>query len=89
MWNGYEKALIVYALVMCEEWKRRGYNDTLTARFLDELAKLESEPLVMPPWLGNRRFHESHQSNLVRKYKEFYQPLFPGIQEDLEYIWPA
>ena len=33
--------------------------------------------------------HLSHQSNLVRKDREFYAPLFPGVPDDLPYIWPV
>ena len=88
MWNGYEKALVYYGLVICEEWVKRGYNDTMTDRFLMEFAKMD-EPLVFPHWLGNEEFHRSHQSNLVRKYKEFYEPQFPGVPGNLEYVWPT
>jgi hypothetical protein len=88
MWNGHEKALVYYGLVMCEEWVKRGYNDTMTDRFLIEFAKLD-EPLVFPSWLGNENFHTSHQSNLIRKDSMFYGPLFPGVPANLEYVWPT
>lgn len=88
MWNGHEKALVYYGLVMCEEWVKRGYNDTMTDRFLIEFAKLD-EPLEMPSWLGNENFHTSHQSNLIRKDPMFYEPLFPGVPSNLEYVWPT
>lgn len=44
---------------------------------------------VMPPWLGESEFHRSHQSNLIRKDPEFYGPRFPGVPDDLEYVWPS
>lgn len=41
-----------------------------------------------PPWLGDEAFHRSHQSNLLRKLPEHYGPLFPGVPDDLPYVWP-
>jgi hypothetical protein len=32
--------------------------------------------------------HRSHQSNLIRKDPAFYGPLFPGVPDDLDYVWP-
>lgn len=42
-----------------------------------------------PPWLGNQEFHISHQSNLIRKDKNYYGPQFPNVPDNLEYIWPV
>lgn len=88
MWNGYEKALVYYGLVMCDEWKRRGYKDTMTDRFLEQFEKIDG-PVVFPPWVGNEEFHKSHQSNLLRKDEMFYRPFFPEVPADLPYFWPS
>jgi hypothetical protein len=89
MWRGHTEALARYGLVMCEEWKRRGYNDTMTDRFLELLETATSEQIQdLPPWLGSADLHLSHQSNLIRKFPEHYGPLFPGVPDDLPYIWP-
>jgi hypothetical protein len=56
-----------------------------TVRSQAELA----EAGALPPWLGDPDFHLSHQSALVRKDPDFYGPLFPGVPDDLEYVWPA
>lgn len=87
MWNGHEKALVHYGLVMCEEWVKRGYKDSMTDRFLVEFANME-EPLELPHWMGNKNFHRSHQSNLIRKYREYYEPQFPGVPNNINYVWP-
>lgn len=87
MWRGHEMALAQYGLVMCEEWKARGYNDTMTERFV-EICGSTSEVFTMPAWLGDEKFHTSHQSNLVRKDPIYYTPLFPGVPPDLDYYWP-
>ncbi len=43
----------------------------------------------LPPWLGDEAFHRSHRSALVRKDPETYAGLFPGVPDDLPYVWPA
>lgn len=88
MWEGFEKALCIYGIEICNEWVRRGYKDTMTIRFQEHLQTID-EPLVMPPWLGDESFHESHKSNLIRKDPEFYGPIFPGTANNLEYVWPS
>lgn len=92
MWRGYEASLALYGVIVCKEWKRRGYKDTMHERLRDlweqHRASSEHGYTVDPPWLGNAEFHLSHQSNLIRKDREFYAPLFPGVPEDLPYIWP-
>jgi hypothetical protein len=82
MWQGYENALLLYYNTMLEEWARRGYrNIILQPRDI-------AGAVVMPPWLGNKDFHLSHQSNLVRKLPSHYGSLFPGVPNNLPYIWP-
>lgn len=50
----------------------------------------EAEKLIpKPSFIGDEEFHRSHQSNLIRKLPEFYRPLFPGVPDDLPYIWPV
>lgn len=91
MWRGYEWALLQYQEVMVAEWLRRGYTDTC----LDKTRRLyyfyippHSSDEELPYWLGDEALHESHQSNLIRKNAELYGPLFPGVPNDLPYIWP-
>ena len=86
MWRGHETALAFYGETVCREWIRRGYKDSMLERFVDLTA---GKIVRMPAWLGNERFHVSHQSNLVRKNLEFYGPIFPDIPPDLEYVWPV
>ena len=93
MWTGYELSLVKYGLIVCKVWRdERGYNDTcygkIRALFPDAtMADINAaEP---PPWVGDLAFHLSHQSNLVRKDPERYGPLFPGVPDDLPYVWPV
>jgi hypothetical protein len=89
MWRTYDIALCVYGWMMCREWVDRGYKDNLMGWFQRYRADHGLRRYVHPPWLGDNAFHLSHQSNLVRKDAEFYGPLFPGVPDDLPYVWPA
>lgn len=88
MWSGYENALVIYGLQICREWIGRGYKDTMTGK-IKEYWRSFNNNLSSPPWRGDENFHLSHQSNLVRKLPEYYGPLFPGVPDDLPYVWPV
>ena len=81
MWRGYESALNTYGREMCLEWIARGYNDSMLDRFV-----CVGNP-DLPLWLGDTRLHLSHQSNLVRKFPEYYKLKFPNVSADLPYYW--
>lgn len=96
MWIGYEYLLTVYGKMCCNEWVRRGYQDTCWGK----IDKIQIEILragtkdgkphgTDPWWLGDERFHISHQSNLLRKDPVFYKDAFPGVPSDLPYFWPT
>jgi hypothetical protein len=98
MWRGHELLLVEYGIIICREWIRRGYKDTMLSRFedLSDLSDLSTSQRFSevalerrPEWLGNPEFHLSHQSNLVRKDPEYYEPIFPGVPSDMEYLWPV
>jgi hypothetical protein len=94
MWRGHEALLAEYGMVMCREWIRRGYKDTMLQRFEELLESTtqrreEVADARRPEWLGRPDFHRSHQSNLIRKDPEYYGPVFDGVPSDLEYVWPV
>jgi hypothetical protein len=88
MWKGYCAQLIEYAIAMCDEWKARGYEDNLKPYFL-----VRRDPdfaqLLMPPWMDDPAFHESHRSNLTRKLPEHYSKFWPDTPNNLPYVWPV
>jgi hypothetical protein len=99
-WRGYEEALVRYGLTMCEEWTGRGFDDTVagtlrtTARDRLGLQRIRTQATLadadrLPPWLGRRAYHRSHQSSLVRKDPDHYRPHFPKVPDDLDYVWPV
>lgn len=87
MWRGYEHQLTRYGIAICEEWRSRGYKDTLLDRFLAMLPAHAQEQL--PRWLGDDAFHASHRATLLRKDPAHYSPLFPGSDSSLPVVWPA
>lgn len=94
MWQGYESALIAYGVAICDEWIRQGHPDTVRAQLI---AARSGPPMgqlalrnrrLLPPWLGDRKFHRAHQSALVRKNPAHYRQFFPDVPDDLLYVWP-
>lgn len=89
MWRGYRYELAQYGIAICNEWRKRGYNDSL----LPEFAVRKQSYLLLgeterPDWLGNIDLHISHQSNLIRKDPTFYIPIFgESVPDDLPYLW--
>ncbi|MFE7931857.1 MSMEG_6728 family protein [Streptomyces sp. NPDC057456] len=98
MWTGYEEALVRYGLEVCGVWTAAGRADTCAASLVSGFAgqpagvrtqERLAEAGELPPWLGDPAFHRSHRSALVRKDPEFYAALFPGVPDDLPYVWPT
>ncbi|MEU2565116.1 MSMEG_6728 family protein [Streptomyces longispororuber] len=100
MWIGYEEALVRYGLDICGAWTATGRADTCAATLMTDFTAHRAgggvrtqEQLAadgeLPPWLGDPAFHRSHQSALRRKAPEIYASLFPGVPDDLPYVWPA
>lgn len=83
MWRGFETALMAYRDECIREWVRRGYQNTMPI-LLKDVPRYE-----VPTWLGRQDFHTSHQSNLIRKFPDFYGTLFPGVPDNLPYCWPV
>jgi hypothetical protein len=86
MWQGCERELLNYCAIMIEEWKFRGFNDTMHDMVLK--AYLETSHSSKPFWAGNAAFHASHRSNLLRKDKEFYGKFNWTEPDNLKYVWP-
>lgn len=90
MWKGHEAALAGYIVVICQEWKKRGYKDTVENK---TVTMINRHPwhlwsVTKPTWLGNRKFHQAHRSNLVRKSPTHYRQYFPKVADNLPYVWP-
>jgi hypothetical protein len=81
MWKGYENALKLYLNKSIKLWISRGYKNTM------KLEKIQGK-IILPKWFGNKEFHNSHKSNLLRKNPEHYVQFSKEVPNDLDYIWP-
>jgi hypothetical protein len=86
MWQPYPHSLALYGSVVCQEWIKRGYKDTLLTKFQTYLSEHTDD--VQPAWLGLESFHASHRSNLLRKDHEHYQAFGWAEPDTLPYVWP-
>lgn len=91
MWKGHEGCLFEYTEAICAEWVKRGFRNELTAKNLYMLFNLNVKTLWFsasePPWLGSRKFHAAHRSNLLRKDPVWYGKFGWKEPPDLEYVW--
>lgn len=91
MWRGHRGALLNYTTAFHNEWKmRRGkdHGGYLNLLRIAEGHFVDPSEYNMPKWWGVFEVHESHKSNLVRKFPEHYEKYFPGVRGNLEYVWP-
>ena len=79
MWTPYVQALMVYTNTIINEWIKRGYNNNM------ELYKIGS--IIMPDWLGNKKFHASHRANLLRKDYGHYSQFGWDENPKSPYVW--
>jgi hypothetical protein len=81
MWKGHLPALKMYLNYSITEWIARGFKNTM------QLEDYVEDQVVLPPFFGNKKFHASHRSNLLKKEPEFYSKY--GWTEDPSdpYVW--
>lgn len=84
MWRNYHGALAEYGLAMERERLDRGMNPHKSTKIIKKHLRGQK---IYPPWLGNRKFHLSHKSNLLRKDKKYYGRYFKNIPDSLPYVW--
>jgi len=84
MWKHHPQALVEYSICICKEWIGRGYRDSLLPFFQ---GLRSTGPTDVPCWFGNRFFHESHQSNLLRKLSSYYITFNWNVPNNLPYFW--
>ena len=82
MWYGYTNALKFYLNIVLAEWIKRGYNN--------KMEPYDNLPDVIEPpfWLGSKKLHDSHKSQLYHKDKEHYEEHF-GKLKLIDYYWPV
>lgn len=85
MWKGHEGQLLLYTVAICMRWRALGYKDTVLDKVMSLFYDIPREAFKKPWWLGHRKFHKSHQSNLRRKDANHYKF---NVPDDLPYLWP-
>ncbi len=81
MWKNHVNALKYYFNSSIEEWKKRGFKNNMNKE------KIRGK-IVYPNWFGQKEFHASHRSNLLRKDKEYYSKFNWKEKDNLAYVWP-
>ena len=87
MWIGCEVALAVYGLNTVLEWEERGYKNSI--RYFEEYLDSTNDEEIYPQWLSDKKFHDSHKSNLLRKMPEHYGQFNWDVPNNLPYVWPG
>lgn len=91
MWKGYENYLSGYYNTSLEVFTERGYKNNLLKCTFDKDFQYNLNIKWFPdnkPWfIGNRSFHQSHQSNLLRKDYNYYSKFGWGVPTDIPYMW--
>jgi len=91
MWQGHERALCLYAMGACMEWRiGRKFKTHMGEDFhaMDAVLKEQGQTAGKPPWAGDLNVCRSHRSNLIRRDPEFYGELWPNTPEAMPYLWP-
>ena len=84
MWQGYEFALANYGYTICDEWKSRGFHDSLQEKFHEALGLYRDQETKKPWWVWEPLLHLTHKSNLIRKEPQWYKWSVP---DNIPYIW--
>ena len=81
MWKDYVPALQNYLNLSITEWINRGFKNTMKTEQIDY------DKIVLPPFIGNERFHSSHRANLLKKEPEFYSKYNWTENPEDPYVW--
>ncbi len=82
MWRKNPNALKFCFNCCLKEWIKRDYKNNM------KFEKIRGK-IVFPSWVGNKKFHASHRSNLLRKNKKYYSKFRWKEDSNLPYFWPG
>jgi hypothetical protein len=87
-WRKYLTALKIYYNTAVLIWnsKRKKNGETVKQRIL---LSINNNDIRYPIWLGKVDYHNSHKSNLLRKYPKHYTQFNWNVPDNLPYIWPS
>ena len=82
MWKGHPNALKLYFNQALKEWTNRNFKNNMKTEIV-------RGKVVYPKLFGNKKFHASHRSNLLRKDKKYYSKFKWKESNKLPYFWPV
>lgn len=96
MWKNHDNALYSYLQAMMLECNLRGISTDKNWNAIQEMHEGNwdrGSNIVMPPWWGDERVHESHRNNLYVKDQEFYAEFHDANRvsccDKCNYFWPT
>ena len=81
MWKNYVPALKEYLNISIDVWVERGFKNTM------EKDTYDKKEFILPPFIGNEKFHSSHRANLLKKEIDFYQKYGWSENPSDPYVW--
>lgn len=96
MWRNYDNALFAYLTGIASECNRRGIATEKNWNALCDMHESNwdrGDNVVMPPWWGDNRVHESHRNNLYVKDPDYYAEFSLANRiaccDKCNYFWPT
>jgi hypothetical protein len=96
MWRNYDNALFEYLIAIKHECDQRGISTEKNWEAIQEMYDWNwdrGDNIVMPPWWGDERVHESHRNNLYVKDPEYYAHFGNNNRvtccDTCNYFWPT
>lgn len=86
MWRSHEHQLCLYGLAICDEWLKRGYNDSCKLKIALQLVFYA--PSTLPTWFGGQ-LHANHRARLMAKAPEWYSQFGWTETPTEENYWPV
>ena len=81
MWKNYLPALKLYFNYSIYLWVNRGFNNTMKPEIIS------NQDVIIPPFIGNERFHSSHRANVLKKDQSFYSNYGWSENPQDPYVW--
>ena len=96
MWKNYDTGLYHYLKSIKNECAARGIKWEKNWNAIEKMHEWNwnrGDNVVMPPWWGDERVHQSHRNNLYRKdpehYAKFVHDEFVSCCDRCSYWWPS
>lgn len=96
MWRNHDNGLFEYLVAIKDECLYRGISTDKNWTVIIEMHKnnwFRGSGIVMPPWWGDEKVHQSHRNNLYLKDPEYYAEFVHDDRvsccEKCNYFWPT